>query len=148
MNVEPRSGRVAPGEKALHYISADVDADAVQLSCHTESFDVDGFLVVRRDVTFPILLNTRTKLSSASAYLVYEEGKNEVNLDSKVNGNILKVLAGLCTILSGIHNTKVEGVGLILTSAHVIEHAHHHPESYMLFNRFQSLLIHLSPCTC
>ena len=63
-------------------ISAEVDTDLVQRECRTDGFDVDGVLVIRRDVTFTILLTTRGKIQrgKTSATLVYEEGKDEVAL--------------------------------------------------------------------
>ena len=71
-----------PGSRAPYTIRAEVDVDLIQNDCNTGNFDVQGLLVIRRDTTLPIRLDTRSKLQrgSISATLVYEEGKHEVAL--------------------------------------------------------------------
>lgn len=74
------SGFVTPGSLPPHSISANVDVETVQRLNHTEKFDVKGFVIVRRDVSFPIRLTARSTLTVTSATLVYEEGQHEVSL--------------------------------------------------------------------
>ena len=78
-----------------HQIGVEVDVDLVQISSHTENFDLDGFLVTRRGTTFPIQLNTRSRLTITSATLVYEEGKEValtvVKLDHGILSSTLEV---------------------------------------------------------
>ena len=78
-----------------HHIGVEVDVDLVQISSHTEDFDSDDFLVTRRGTTFPIQLNTRSRLTITSATLVYEEGKEValtvVKLDHGILSSTLEV---------------------------------------------------------
>lgn len=90
----------APGNPAPYSIRVEVNEDLVQTACNTGNFDVEGLLVIRRDNTFPIRLDTRSKLQpgSISATLVYEEGKNEVSLqivkeESEYSGSTIEVYA-------------------------------------------------------
>lgn len=89
---------VPPGSLAPYFIRAEVDVDLVQTICNTSNFDVDGVVLIRRDTTLPIRLDTRSKLrgGTTSATLVYEEGKNVVALqvskeDSKYSGSTIEV---------------------------------------------------------
>lgn len=65
-----------PGAPPPYTISAEIDEDAVERICHTENFNVDEFVVIRRGTTIPIQLNARSLLSLESATLVYDEGEN------------------------------------------------------------------------
>lgn len=87
---------MTPGDLPPNSIRAEVDVDAVQRLTHTERFQLNGFLVVRRGESFPIRLIARSRLTVSSATLVYEEGKHEValelgELNSKKYGTTLEV---------------------------------------------------------
>lgn len=92
------SDYLVPGGSAPHSVRVEVDVDVVQRDSHTERFQLDDFLVVRRDEAFSVQLVARSRLEVSTASLVYEEGKDEVSLqvvelDSRRYGSILKVRA-------------------------------------------------------
>ena len=57
----------------------EVDVDHIEALSHTQGYDVDEYLVTRRDTTFPVNLKTRAKLTVEDATLIYDK-QNQVSL--------------------------------------------------------------------
>ena len=89
-----------PGASPSYAVSAEIDEDAVERICHTENFDVDEFIVIRRGSTIPIQLKSRSTLNVESAVLVYDDEGDSVK----------EVIAPVERLNFGVHGATIAEV--------------------------------------